>query len=216
MPTAEASIHDTTKERLLEAAGQVFAQRGFRQATVREICERAGANVASVNYHFGDKERLYVETLKYGAHVALAKFPPDAGLREGAPADEALYVFVLSFLRRFLEMGVPGWHGKLCAREMMEPTVALDDLVREVIAPLSRRLHEIVRALLGPKASEERVRLAQLSVVGQCLLYHLNRPILERLFGSRVMTGREIEQLARHITEFSMGALRHLRRMEDK
>ena len=144
---------DPTRERLLEAAGEVFAEYGFRQATVREMCRRAGANVAAVNYHFGGKERLYAETLKYGAHVALEKFPPDGGLRRGASPEEALYVFVLSFLKRFLAMGARDWSGKLCAREMVEPTAALDDLVQEVVQPLSQRLHRIVRALLGPKNS---------------------------------------------------------------
>lgn len=205
---------DTTKERLLEAAGEVFAERGFRQATVRAICRRAGANVAAVNYHFGGKQRLYAETLKYGAHIALAKFPPDAGLPRGAAPREALYVFVLSFLRRFLELGTPDWHGKLCAREMIEPTAALDDLVREVIVPLSRRLQEIVRALLGPRASESRVRLAALSVVGQCMLYRHNRPVLERLYGPETASARQIERLARHITDFSLGGLQQIRKME--
>lgn len=205
---------DPTRERLLEAAGEVFAERGFRQATVREMCRRAGANVAAVNYHFGGKERLYADTLKYGAHVALEKFPPDGGLRRGAPPEEALYVFVLSFLKRFLAMGARDWPGKLCAREMVEPTAALDDLVREVVEPLSQRLHRIVRTLLGPKVPEARVRLAQLSVVGQCLLYHHNRPVLERLFGHRVMTGRQIKQLARHITDFSLGAFQQMRKKE--
>ena len=184
---------------------------------MREICRRAKANIASVNYHFGDKERLYAETLKYGARVALTKFPPDAGLRPGATPEEALHAFILSFLRRFLEIGAtPGWHGKLCSRELAEPTAALDDLVREVIVPLSKRLHDIVRTLLGPKVSEERVRLAQLSIVGQCLLYHHHRPVLERLFGPKAMTSRDIERLARHITEFSLGAIRHLRKTEER
>jgi AcrR family transcriptional regulator len=210
IPAAVATL-ETTRERLLEAAGAAFAERGFRQATVRDICRRAGANIAAVNYHFGGKQRLYAETLTYGAQVALAKFPPDAGLRQGASPADALHTFVLSFLRRFLEIGTPEWHGTLCARELMEPTAALDDLVREVIAPLARRLQDIVRALLGPSASDGRVRLAALSVVGQCLLYRQNRPVVERLFGPQVVSGRETERLARHITEFSLGALRHLR-----
>ena len=206
-----ATHHDAVTRRILDAAGPVFAERGFRDATVRDICRRAHVNIAAVNYYFGGKQRLYAATLKHGAQVALAKFPPDAGLRAGASPKEALYVFVWSFLWRFLEMGAPEWHGKLCAREMVEPTAALDDLVREVIVPLSRRLHGIVRALLGPRASEDRVQRAQLSIVGQCLLYHHQRPVLERLFGPQQPSARNIERLARHITEFSLGALRHLR-----
>ena len=54
---------DPTKARLLEAAGEEFAEKGFELARVRAICERAGANLAAVNYHFGDKEQLYVEAL---------------------------------------------------------------------------------------------------------------------------------------------------------
>ena len=52
---------DLTKARLLEAAGEEFAEKGFELARVRAICERAGANLAAINYHFGDKEQLYVE-----------------------------------------------------------------------------------------------------------------------------------------------------------
>ena len=210
MPTLTTTRHDTTTRRILDAAGPVFAERGFRQATVRDICRRAHVNVAAINYYFGDKQRLYAATLKYGAQTALEKFPPDAGLRAGAPAEEQLLVFVQSFLRRFLEMGAPDWHGKLCARELMDPTSALDDLVHDVIVPLSRRLQDIVRALVGPAVPEERVRLAQLSIVGQCLLYHHHRPVVDRLFGPQAMTGRDVDRLARHITEFSLGALRSI------
>ena len=56
--------HDLTKARLLEAAGEEFAEKGFELARVRAICERAGANLAAINYHFGDKEQLYVEVLR--------------------------------------------------------------------------------------------------------------------------------------------------------
>ena len=56
-------VHDLTKTRLLEAAGEEFADKGFEGATVRVICDRAGVNLAAVNYHFGDKEHLYVQAL---------------------------------------------------------------------------------------------------------------------------------------------------------
>jgi len=52
-----------TKERLLRAASKVFAQRGYREATIAEICHKAGSNVAAVNYHFGGKDAVYIPVL---------------------------------------------------------------------------------------------------------------------------------------------------------
>jgi AcrR family transcriptional regulator len=65
------SSPDKTRQRLLEAAGEIFAEQGFRKATVRDICARADANVASVKYHFGDKEKLYSEILRFAHGCAI-------------------------------------------------------------------------------------------------------------------------------------------------
>src|SRR2546426_9063981 len=111
-----------TRQRLLEAAGEVFAAQGFRTATVREICRRARANLAAVNYHFGDKERLYGAVLQYTLRYALQKYPPTLGLSVVATAEERLQAFIRSFLLRLLDDGLPAWHGKLMAHEIAEPT----------------------------------------------------------------------------------------------
>ncbi|HPZ83759.1 MAG TPA: TetR family transcriptional regulator, partial [Thermogutta sp.] len=60
---------DDTKSRLLTAAGELFAERGFEGATARQICERAGVNLAAINYHFKSKEQLYIEAVKAAAPV---------------------------------------------------------------------------------------------------------------------------------------------------
>src|SRR5277367_4332210 len=91
---------DETRRQLLEAAGEVFAEVGFRDATVREICRRAGANIAAINYHFGDKETLYLEVLRYAHGKALAKYPPMQDLPDDAPPEKKLRVFVHSMLQR--------------------------------------------------------------------------------------------------------------------
>ncbi len=116
---------DDTRSRLLEAAGEVFAERGFHNATIREICLKARANIAAVNYHFRDKEGLYRAVLDFTAGCALAKYPIGGGAGAEVPARERLALFIRTYLSRLLDEGRPAWHGKLIAREMMEPTPAL-------------------------------------------------------------------------------------------
>src|SRR3954471_21999469 len=113
---------DETRRLLLEAAGAVFAEVGFRDATVREICARAGANVAAVNYHFGDKARLYTEVLLFAHACATAKYPSGLGVADDPPPAERLHAFVLSFLKRVFDEGRPAWHARIMTREMAEPT----------------------------------------------------------------------------------------------
>src|SRR5258708_2039803 len=108
-----------TRQRLLEAAGEVFAQEGFRSATVRDICRRAGANVAAVKYHFGDKQKLYSAAVHY-AHDCAKRFPVDEGLPPDPTARQRLEGFVRAMLMGVLEPGRPAWHAKLMAREMVE------------------------------------------------------------------------------------------------
>ncbi|MEZ0264937.1 MAG: TetR/AcrR family transcriptional regulator, partial [Phycisphaerae bacterium] len=95
----------TTRDRLVEAAGEVFAELGFRAATIRDISTRAGANVAAVNYHFGDKQALYTAVLRYAHGCAIEKYPPDMGLPPTAAPAKRLEAFVRSFLLRLLDTG---------------------------------------------------------------------------------------------------------------
>lgn len=205
-------MDDTIKQRLLDAAGHVFAERGFEHATIREISRRAKANIASVNYHFGGKEGLYAEVFAYGARRALATYPPDLGLGPKPTPEEQLHAFIYSFLCRFLKDDQrDGWHITLCAREMVQPTIALDRVVEEIIRPLSERLTVIVRLLLPVGTPSDEARRCALSVVGQCLFYHHSRHVIERLYGPQRHTDGELRRLADHITTFSLTAL-HARR----
>jgi TetR/AcrR family transcriptional regulator, regulator of cefoperazone and chloramphenicol sensitivity len=201
--------HDETRRLLLEAAGEVFAETGFRDATVREICRRAGANVAAINYHFGDKETLYLEVLRYAHGKALAKYPPLLGLPENAPPEKKLRAFIQSLLLRIFDKGPTAWHGKLISREMIEPTGALDSLVEERIRPMSAQLWKIIAEILGCPLDDEKVVLCSLSVVSQCVFFHHCRPVVARLFpGQLPQDAASIERLAQHITTFSLTAMK--------
>ena len=213
--THASTRHDAIARRILDAAGPIFAERGFRQTTVRDICRRARVNVAAINYYYGDKRRLYAAALKHGRESALLRFPPDRGLGAHPSPDERLHAFVHSFLSRFLAVGQPEWYGKLCMREMAEPSGVLDDLVNEMVRPMFERLRKIVRDLLGRGATNEQVRLCALSVVGQCMHYYYARSVLQRLFPRRPVDARAIEPIARHITQFSLSAIRRMSRSKE-
>ena len=196
-----------TRERLLEAAGEVFAERGFRAATVREICRRARANVAAVNYHFHDKERLYAAVFEYaGSHARQEDSTAVAG-GEKAKAEERLRQFIRSYFRRIFDTGRPAWLSKLVVREMTEPTNMLDAIVNKLARPNHLRLRAIIRELLPQNAPEDAVRQCALSVVGQCIFYHNSRAVISRLYPEQKYTAEAIEQLSEHVFRFSLGAL---------
>lgn len=200
-----------TRSRLLEAAGQTFAEQGFRAATVREICGRAGTNIAALHYHFGDKERMYSAVLADTARQALERYPIGGGVPPDAPVESRLEAFIRSYLERLLEEGRPAWFGQLLAREMFEPTAALDELARSFVRPQFERLMGIVRELLGPGADEAGARRCCMSIVGQCLFYKHARPMMERLVPEQGLGPADRAELARHICAFSLAAIRGLR-----
>jgi len=195
-----------TRQRLLEAAGEVFAEHGFRDATIREICERAKANIAAVHYHFGDKEELYAAVFTYARSCAVAPF--DGQVPPTAPAEERLRVFVRAVLTRFFDEGRPAWLGKLVAREMIDPTKALDSLINEQIRPNSERLKAIVRELIGVEIDEQELWRCTFGIAAQWLFYFHCGQVVKRLNPDQRFDRQELERLADHITKFSVAALK--------
>lgn len=204
-------VSSETQQRLLEAAGEVFAEKGFRNATVREICRRAKANLAAVNYHFGDKEGLYTAVIEYVHTRTLEKYPLAQPDREDMPAAQRLGNFIHHVMSSLFADGLPAWRFKLMAREMIEPTAALNAMVKNMIRPLAQKLGSIVRELLGRGATDEQVRLCQLSIIAQCLHHRNSQPVIQRLFPGQKYGPAEVKALAEHITRFSLNALKGLR-----
>ena len=194
-----------TRRRLLEAAGEVFAEHGFRAATVQEICRRADANIAAVNYHFSDKEQLYRAVIRYAEEEHGDTNPHEPP--PGASAEERLQAHVEWFLMHLLDEGRPAWHGRLMAREMIEPTAALDELVSGHIRESNDRLLGIVRELMGAGASDEQVRTSAFSITGQCLFYRHCEPVITRLHPDVRIGRAQVPALAAHVTRFSLAGL---------
>lgn len=200
-----------TRQRLLDAAGPVFAEHGFRTATIRDICARAGANIAAVHYHFGDKAGLYRAVLEYAHCAAREAFPVHELLNPAIPAEERLRFYVHGFIRQILDQGRPAWHGQLMAREMVEPSEALDHIVETGIRPKWEVLVAICAELLAPHRDADLIEHAAASVIGQCLLFKHSSAVIERLFDRSGYTSDELDNIARRVTAFSLHALRGLR-----
>ena len=200
----------STERRVLEAAGEVFAQKGFQKATIREIVDRADANLNAVNYYFRDKRGLYLAVFKY-AHEAMQAFDEaDVGADDDQPPETQLLAFVRLRLRQFLLSERAPWHARLMAREMMEPTGALDMLIEHAIKPRFGALVRIVRRLLPPATDDFTVRMCAESVVGQCIHVAHGRPVVSKLIPELSYTPEGIDRMAEHIARFSLAALARL------
>jgi len=186
----------STRKRLLEAAGQAFSERGFACTTIREICTRAGTNVAAVNYHFGDKRTLYREVFRHAFREAQRRHPLPT-LAPDEPVESPLRGVVTTLLSRIF-LAHEGWRGRLVARELVDPSEALAEIVDDFLKPLFATLE----ALIGgarPDLSPEARRLHVFSLLGQCIFFGHSRPILDRLFGPDAYRRERIPELADHI-----------------
>jgi len=204
MARPEGRSH-ATRQRLLDAALEVFARDGFRGATIERICRRAGANIAAAHYHFGDKRRLYAAV--FGHAERLARADGVAPEIVGTPAAR-LRAHVASFLHRLLDPNRPAWMAQLLAHELIDPTPALDRLVRRRMRANHEQIAAIIREL-APAASQEAVRFATLSVIAQCVFYRNSAAIVSRLYPN-LDPAREVDRIADHVTRFSLAGIESL------
>lgn len=199
---------DDTATRILQAAGQIFADKGFQAATIREICALAEVNLASVNYHFRDKETLYWETLKHAEEQMSARYPMPAWDAAVTP-EQRLYDFVFNMLSRLLNTELAPWQHRLMMREVMQPTAAVRELAERYFRPHFALLNSIVAELLPAGTSDAQRHLAALSVIGQCVHHRVGREIIAMLLPpEEIAAGLDAECLAKHITAFSLQGLR--------
>lgn len=199
------AAREQTRARLLDAAREVFSQHGFQGATVREICRRAEANVAAVNYHFGSKDSLLAEALNFAPLEAMQL----ANIKSGGSPEARLRLFIRDFMLMLLDENDPSSQCRIMARELADPTPALDKIVREAIAPLHEFLGGLLDEVAGGRLGEVELRRCAHSILGQCLYYRHSHPVLQRLYPKLRYGRKEIEAIAAHIADFSLAGIGH-------
>lgn len=154
------------KQKLLASACEIFSEKGFRDATVKDICELAGTNIATVNYYFGSKKKLYAEAWRKSFHESLKKHPPDGGVPEDAPAEERLRGRIKSFIHRIVDKNNQAI--LIMHKEMAKSTPLLIEVSRECLEPIHREMRKIISELLGKKAGKKEINFCEASIISQC------------------------------------------------
>ena len=201
---------ETTRRKLIEAAIAVFAEKGYRDATVRQICKRAGtANINAVNYYFGSKEQLYKEILEQIFAEYDRRAPADAQER---PPEEQLAVYISTFCGiLYGEGGAGSGTTAILIEEFTRPSPFLEEMVDTFNRPRVERLLEMLKRLLGEGATDDMARDCLVSVSGQLLYYGFARPVFSRLFPDHSAENAH-EEWAAHVFKFTMGGIAAYRR----
>jgi AcrR family transcriptional regulator len=157
-----------TRQHLLDTAGQVFAERGFADATSKEICARAGTPMASVNYHFGSREALY-EAALVEAHRQMVGLDELSALtqRPGDPR-EKLQAVLSRFVGLSTNAGAP-WGFMLMLREILSPSRAMPALVEKAVRPKAAVMLGLMGEVLQLDPRDPAVQRAVMFTVLPCI-----------------------------------------------
>jgi AcrR family transcriptional regulator len=201
-----------TKIRLLQAARTIFAERGLKNATVRDICDLAGANVAAVCYHFGSKEELYAAVLKDYIEGEERRHPRDQGLTPRSTPVERLRAYVRSYLLQIVGAGDPVDEllGRRLTQEIIEPSQYFGEIFDRHCRSAHQLLLDIVRLLL-PGADQLTVSRCASSIIGQCVLFDFAKEAITRMTPELELKASNIESITDFIMDFSLGGIRRIR-----
>jgi TetR/AcrR family transcriptional regulator, regulator of cefoperazone and chloramphenicol sensitivity len=196
-----------TRSRILNSACELFAEKGYRATRVADICERAGANVAAVNYYFGDKASLYIEAWQVAfKKCALPKPPESANMLP----EEQLQIYICSLMKNYMDPDTQGQFTRLYLMELVNPTGLIRDMWHDLIEPRRQVLLGIIRKLMATEATDESVLFCEMSIISQCrALLNIRRSDLEYLLGQSLSPDL-IKRLADHITRFSLAGIKAL------
>jgi TetR/AcrR family transcriptional regulator, regulator of cefoperazone and chloramphenicol sensitivity len=210
---SNSSSDNETRQSLLNAAAALFAERGFTDVTVREICAKAGvANAAAVNYYFRDKAGLYRELLESLVARWVENREQYVAALGGKPPEEKLYLCLRWFLGNILgenEDEKEVLFGKILNREMVEPTPELSIVVEKGMRPNFKFLAEIIAEVLELPLDSPVVQSCTMSTMGQCLIYGSARKMAKYFISPAVQfTPEVIDRIAHQVASFSLAGMR--------
>ncbi|MCK5540815.1 MAG: CerR family C-terminal domain-containing protein [Deltaproteobacteria bacterium] len=195
-----------TRQRLLESAATIFTEKGYANTSVADICERAAANIASVNYYFRSKDALYRSVLQFTREQAEAYYPISRPVEDNP--ETRFYQLILALLQRILNREMAGNFYTLVAKEMVEPTSASGEIVSQTISRHQSIMKELIKEICGQDIDDELLLRLYFSILSQCFFFSYNEKGRQYHLQKDPIQFKDAELFARHIADFSLAGMR--------
>ena len=197
----------TTRQRLLEAAGQVFADKGFSAATGKEIAALAGVNTAAVNYYFGGVDELYAAVIQEARDRLIKTEEVVAAIAGKTDATAKLEAVIGLLVPAITRPAASSWPVRVLGREIVAPSPAIETLLNEVTIRVGI-MRSIVAELMGLPAAHPAVTRGIISAVAPFLMLLIyDRRVLRRLFPDLTLTPQDNAAIVRHMVQFTLAGL---------
>jgi AcrR family transcriptional regulator len=202
-----------TRRHLLEAAGQVFAEKGFERSTAKEISERAHTNTAAVNYYFGGIEGLYAAVLEEARNRIFSVQTIGKAIEGKTDPKAKLEAVFGAVVQTLLGPLSSSWVLRVLARDMVTPTPASDAAKEKFIQPRALILKRFVGEFLGLPKDHPAVARACVNLMAPfCMLVLADRRSMKRTLPSLGLDPEDAPDLARHLVQFAVAGLEAVKR----
>jgi AcrR family transcriptional regulator len=203
----DSPVLEKTRQKLLLAAIKAFARKGYRDATVRDICRQAGAaNINAVNYYFGGKDGLYKAILDIMFAEITKRNDAAAQARKPRTPEQRLRDFIEAYCAMLYGSGDAAEDiMTIFIAEMTRPSPYLDEMVRLHTRPQTEEFLDILRDILGVRTPRAVLRDCGASIMGQIAYYSYTWPLFSRVFPDHPGMKKYHTQLSEHVYRFSLG-----------
>lgn len=194
-----------TKRQLLEAAGEVFAEHGYAKATSKEICARAGANIAAVNYHFGGKDELYGAVLQE-AHARLISLESmQAAAQSRIDPHTKLRMFLSRIVAEVIRSDTAGWELRVLSREILSRSPMMGMLIQNQIAPKAKLLRGLLAEIMELPAEHPAVSRCLINIIGPFLMLLITDRALQKQIAPKLDLDAQV--LADHMVTYALAGI---------
>jgi AcrR family transcriptional regulator len=198
----------STRQHLLEAAGQIFAEKGFERTTAKEICERAGTNTAAVNYYFGGIEALYGAVLDEARRRILSVREIAMAVEGKTDPREKLQAALDVVVQTLLGPVSSSWVLQVFGRDMVTPSPTTYPAKDKLILPIARILRGFIGEFMGLPEDHPAVARGCVSLMAPiCILIIGDRRMIKRAFPSFGLGAEDAPALARHMVDYALAGL---------